>query len=169
MGVREKESEFLFHKSIRFTAWHQTYLTWYTVSNRGCWQTFTMFEGTVRVIFPLAHFPRIQKSAVKGLPQPEVTSKPLNLITMKNHQANTSLMYLVPFWTHLYFLLPQLPVATSSTIKLHTLRKSMSFCLFWSYSLTLPWGSPCLITVIYLVALCNSWLANFHTLLSFLF
>lgn len=146
MGVREKETGSQFNKSVRFTLWGQTYLIQYTVSNCGHWQTFTTFKGTVRVILPLVHHPRTQQSAVKGLPQSKVTSKPLNLITIKNYQLSPSLIYLVPFWTPLYFLIPQLPVATSSTTKLHTVRKSMSFCMFWSYSLRTTRGSPCWVT-----------------------
>lgn len=154
-GKRSQGS--LFHKSI----WHQTYLIWHTISSCGSSQTFMIFEGTVRVILPLVHHPRIQKPAVRRLPQPEVTSKPLNLITMKNHETNPSLIYLVPFWTNLYFLLPQLPVATRFTIKLHTVRKSMCFFFFWSYSLTTSRGSPCWIALSYVDALCSSWLKNF--------
>lgn len=71
------------------------------------WQTYTTFKDTVRVILSLAYHPRIQKLAVMGLPQFKVTSNPPNVITIKNHKVNLSLIYLVPFWTNLYFLLPQ--------------------------------------------------------------
>lgn len=106
-----------------------------------------MFKGSVRGILLLAHQPRIQKSAAKGLPQPRVVSKPLNLTTTRNHQANPALIYLVPFWTHLYLLLSQHPVATSSTIKLTYVRISKSLCLFWSYYLTISRDSICWITL----------------------
>lgn len=136
MGFREKESRSLFHRNLRFSIWSQTYFTWHAVSNQGCRQTFMIFKSTVRVILPLVHHPRIQKSAVKGLPQSEVASKPLTVITMKNHQANPSLIYLVLVWTHLYFFLPQLPVATSSTIKLYSVRKCSFACfksILWQF------------------------------------
>lgn len=97
MGVEEKDFRSLFYKSIRFTVWCQTYLAQYIISNCGHWPTSMLFKGTVTVIFLVAHHPRIQKPVVKGLRQPKVTSKPFNLITMKNHQANPSLFYLVLF------------------------------------------------------------------------
>lgn len=73
----------LFHRSLNFIVWHRTCLTCHTLSNHGSCQTSAMFKGTIRVILPSAHCPRIQKSVVKGIPHPEVTCKPLNLIIMK--------------------------------------------------------------------------------------
>lgn len=106
-GSREKKPGFWFHKSLTLTMWGQTHLTQYTASNCGHWQTYMTFKDTSGWSFLWQIIHGIQKSAVKRLPQLKVTCNPPNLITTKNQKVNPSLIYIVPFLTHLYFLLPQ--------------------------------------------------------------